>query len=81
MGIDTNALPAEKRPFAFIDALLNLQQECGVADLKMSDYGIGEADFPKLIQNARHAMGGLFNLDPVQLSDADVLQIFYQSYK
>lgn len=81
LGIDTNALPAEKRPFAFIDALRNLQQECGVADLKMSDYGIGEADFPKLIQNARHAMGGLFNLDPVQLSDADVLQIFYRSYK
>lgn len=81
MGVDTKALPEEKRPYAFVEALRKLQADCGVDNLKMSDFGIKESDLPKLVENARHTMGGLFTLDPVALSDEDVLNIYKQSYR
>ncbi len=81
MGADTAALPEEKRPYAFVEALRKLQKACGVDELKMSDYGIREEDLPKLVENARHTMGGLFTLDPVPMSDEDVLKIYRDSYR
>ena len=47
----------------FIAALVELQEQCGVADLKMSDYGIKPDEFMTLAQNARATMGGLFFCD------------------
>ena len=47
----------------------------------MSDYGIRREDFPRLVQLARNAMGGLFGLDPAPLTDADIIRIFEESYK
>ncbi len=81
MGVDVDALPEKERPAAFLQALKTLQASCGVDQLKMSDYGITPAEFPDMIKNARSAMGGLFNVDPAPLTDADVLKIFEAAYR
>ena len=48
----------------FITALVNLQRACGVADLKMSDYGIRKDECMALAVNARETMGSLFLANP-----------------
>lgn len=47
-----------KSPEDFITMLVKLQEACGVADLKMSDYGIEKDEFDKMAKNARETMGG-----------------------
>lgn len=69
------------KPEDFITALVKLQEECGVADLKMSDYGIDPSEFPKMVQNARDTLGANFLNDPCQLSDEDCVNIYQKSYK
>ena len=81
MGIDTKGMSPEEAAMPFVQALRNLQKACGVDQLKMSDYGIQESDLPKLVENARYTMGGLFALDPVAMTDAEALQIYKDSYK
>ncbi len=68
-------------PMDFIRALAALQKACGVDSLKMSEWGIPEADLPKFVQNARDNMGGLFGVDPVKLDDATLLKIYQDSYQ
>jgi alcohol dehydrogenase len=68
-------------PMDFVTALLDLQKACGVADLKMSDYGIGRDEIPVLAENARDTMGALFSVDPCEITHSDVITIFEQSYK
>lgn len=70
-----------KEPMDFITALVKLQEECGVADLKMSDYGILPDEFMTLAQNARATMGGLFFCDRVLMSDEECAAIFEKSYR
>jgi len=70
-----------KSPMDFVEALAELQQACGVDSLKMSDYGTGYDELEKYACNARETMGGLFEMDPAPLSDADVLEIFRRSYR
>lgn len=70
-----------KEPMDFILALIKLQEECGVAELKMSDYGIVPEEFMTLAKNARDTMGGLFMCDRVPLSDEECAAIFEKSYK
>lgn len=69
-----------KDPMAFVDALTELQEECGVSGLKMSDYGIRPDEFMTLAQNARATMGGLFACDRVPLTDEECAAIFEKSY-
>lgn len=69
------------RPEDFVIALEKLKEECGVSDLKMSDYGIHEDEFMTLARNARETMGGLFEADPAPMSDEECAQIFAASYK
>lgn len=70
-----------KEPMDFITALVKLQEECGVADLKMSDYGIQSGEFMTLAQNARATMGGLFFCDRVPMSDEECAAIFEKAYR
>lgn len=69
------------RPSDFIDALVRMQKECGVYGIKLSDWGLKAEDLPKMVQNARSTMGGLFTLDPRPLTDEEVLDIYHKSYK
>ena len=52
-----------------------------VDGLKMSDYGITKEDMAKCAANARHTMGGLFELDPYALSLDETTQIMMNAYK
>lgn len=68
-------------PMDFIKALVRLQEACGVADLKMSDYGITPDEFKRLACNAYDTMGRLFEADRCQLSIDDCVNIYKDSYK
>ena len=70
-----------KKPEDFITLLEKLQEDCGVADLKMSDYGLVPSEFDKLARNARETMGGLFLANPCELSHDDCVAIFQKSYR
>lgn len=76
MGMADAAVPQD-----FIVALEALKEKCGVADLKMSDYGISPDEASKFTANAKDTMGRLFMLDRVPLSDADCWKIYNESYK
>ncbi|MBD5453580.1 MAG: iron-containing alcohol dehydrogenase [Lachnospiraceae bacterium] len=65
----------------FVDALLQLQKDCGVAELKMSDFGIAENELDTLAKNARETMGGLFGADPCALSHEACVAIYKKSYR
>jgi len=69
------------RPSDFIDALVRMQKECDVYKLKLSIWGLKEEDFPKMVQNARETMGGLFLFDPRPMTDEEVLNIYKKSYR
>ena len=69
------------KPEDFLDALAALQKACGVDALKMSDWGIRKEELPSMPALARKALGPLFNLDPSELSDADVLAILEASWR
>jgi alcohol dehydrogenase len=69
------------KPEDFLDALAALQKACGVEALKMSDWGIRKEELPAMPALARKALGPLFNLDPSDLSDADVLAILEASWR
>lgn len=69
------------KPEDFITALVKLQEECGVADLRMSDFGIGKDECMTLAVNARETMGGLFLANPCEMSDEECAGIFEKSYR
>ena len=69
------------KPEDFLTVLQKLLEDCGVADLKMSDYGITPDEFPKMADNAIGPMGGLFACDRVALTKEDVIGIYQKSYK
>ena len=70
-----------KDPMDFVTALADLQEACGVSDLKMSDYGIAKEECMTLAKNARATMGGLFAADPVPMSEEECAAIFEKAYK
>ena len=69
------------KPEDFLTVLQKLLEDCGVADLKMSDYGITPDEFPKMADNAMGPMGGLFACDRVALTKENVIGIYQKSYK
>ncbi|MGI6218338.1 MAG: iron-containing alcohol dehydrogenase [Bacteroidaceae bacterium] len=74
-------MPEASKPEDFLTALTRLQEACGVADLKMSDYGITPDEFETLMRNTRDVMGIMFSSDRVQMSDEDIVAIYRESYK
>ncbi|WP_321422112.1 iron-containing alcohol dehydrogenase [uncultured Methanobacterium sp.] len=70
-----------KDPMDFITTLVKLQEDCGVADLKMSDYGIKPEEFETLAKNAKETMGFLFTVDRAELNIEDCVAIYEAAYK
>ncbi|MBC2579131.1 iron-containing alcohol dehydrogenase [Clostridium sp. DJ247] len=70
-----------QKPEDFITMLVKLQEDCGVADLKMSDYGINPSEFHTLARNARETMGGLFTANPCEMSHEDCVSVYQKSYR
>lgn len=81
MGEVTENLPEEEKPYTFIRALKKLKEKCGVADLKMSDYGIKEDEMEKLARNAHKTMSNLFAMDRYTLSLQENVDIFNAAYR
>lgn len=65
----------------FVAALAELQKQCGVDGLKMSDYGMENGDFGKYADHAFADMGGLFRVDAKQLTKDDIIGILSRSYR
>lgn len=76
MGIENADKPED-----FITALVKLQEDCGVADLKMSDYGFRKEESMMLARGARSMQGGLFLANPCEMTDEDCAGIFDKSYR
>lgn len=74
-------IPNADKPKDFITALVRLQEECGVADLRMSDFGMKKDKCMTLAVNARETMGGLFLANPCEMTDEDCASIFERSYR
>ena len=74
-------MPEATKPEDFLTALTRLQEACGVADLKMSDYGITPDEFELLMRNTREVMGVMFTSDRVQMSDEEIVRIYRESYR
>ena len=69
------------KPEDFITALVQLQKDCGVDDLKMSDYGFKPEESMTLAVNARETMGGLFLSNPCEMTNEECAGIFDKSYR
>lgn len=74
-------MPEANKPEDFLTALTRLQEACGVADLKMSDYGIARNEAEKFMHNAREVMGIMFTSDRIAMSDADIIAIYEESWR
>lgn len=70
-----------EKPMDFITALAELEEKCGVAGLKMSDYGIRPDEFLTLAKNARETMGGLFACDRIPMKEEECAAIFEKAYR
>ncbi len=71
---------AVSKPMDFVDALVELQKACKVDNIKLSDYGVKIEDLPAIAQNSRFT-SGLYEIDPHNFSDEDILTILKKSYK
>jgi alcohol dehydrogenase len=81
MGEKFEGHTVQENAGAFVKALVNLQKACGVDTLKMSAYGVSPEEIPALAENAWHAMGGLFKVDPYTLSMDETKIIIKNAYK
>ncbi len=70
-----------KEPMDLITMLAKLQKDCGVADLKMSDYGIKPEEFETMAKNAKDTMGFLFTCDRSEIRVDECVDIYRESYK
>ena len=74
-------IPEADKPEDFITALVKLQKDCGVDELRMSDYGFAPDESMRLAVNARETMGGLFLANPCEMTDEECADIFEKSYR
>ena len=74
-------MPEADKPEDFITMLVKLQEACGVANLKMSDYGFTPDEFDTLATNAKETMGGLFLANPYELKHEDCVEIYRKSFR
>lgn len=70
-----------KKPVDFITMLVKLQEDCGVADINMPDYGFAPFEFVTLARNARETIGGLVSANPCEMSREECVEIFRKSYR
>ena len=74
---DTEAV----QPSDFLHALQKMLAECGMADLKMSDWGITREELPAMTEVCRSAGANAFEQDAVAMTFQDTLAIFEASYR
>lgn len=72
---------AASEPQDFLDALIQMQKDCGVDTLKMSDYGITRDNFTAYADNAFENSGGMFRLDTYPFTKEEVIAMLEESYQ
>jgi len=80
MGADTTGMNQQEQAAAFITCLKKLLADAGIGNEKLSDYGVTCEDIPRLAHNSHHAMGFLYDLTPVPLSEQDTAEIFKRAF-
>lgn len=68
-------------PIDFITMLVKLQEDCGIKDIKMSDYGIKPEEAETLAKYIKEEMIGLFMSDRCGFTMGDYVKIYKESYK
>lgn len=71
--------PDTNNPQDFINAMEKLKVDCGVNDLKMSDYGIVENEFETIAMASRSMQAPMYDSCPCELLDEDVVEILKKS--
>lgn len=74
-------IPDASKPGDFITALVKLQADCGVDDLRMSDFGFKPDEAMTLAKGARSMQGGLFAANPCEMTDEDCAGILEKSFR
>lgn len=74
-------IPDADKPEDFITALVKLQADCKVDDLKMSDFGFKPDEAMVLAKGARSMQGGLFAANPCEMTDEECAGIFEKSFR
>ena len=75
------SIEEETSGVAFLDALDTLITDSGLADEKLSDYGVTREEIPALAENALTVMKGLFEVTPVKMNVEDVIAIYEAAYE
>lgn len=81
MGEVTDGLSDDEKPMTFVRAMQKLKKECGVDNLKMSDYGIKPDEMEALARGAHKMMSNLFAMDRYTLSLQENIDIFKAAYR
>ena len=68
-------------PKDFLIALEYLLQECGVAEITMSQFGIKEDELPGFAKEVRTSLPLAFDCDPMDLTVEDCEEIYRRSFK
>lgn len=76
MGLSGATVPED-----FLTALAQLQADCGVGDLRLSDYGVLPQEAPAMADNALATMGRLFAMDQIPLTGEDCIRIYHAAYR
>lgn len=64
-----------------VKTLYEMEKECAVEKLRMSDYGIREDELEQFCTNAMEFAGELFEIEPIPLSRERVMEILKRSYQ
>lgn len=75
MGEDVDALPDDKKPFAFVAALEKLINNVGMEKTDLASFGVKKEQASEIAQNSMDTMGGLYQFTPVKLEKQDVVKI------
>lgn len=67
-------------PKDFLIALEHLLQECGVAELTMSQFGIKTDELPDFAREVRTTLPLAFDCDPIDLTIEDCAEIYKRSF-
>lgn len=77
----TMGMESAASPYDFLTVLNKFLYDCGVGELKMSDYGITPDEFDKMADNAMGPMGFKFDKDRVRMSKQEVIDIYMDAYQ
>ncbi|MDC7223839.1 MAG: iron-containing alcohol dehydrogenase [Spirochaetales bacterium] len=81
MSLIAKAMGEEASAEGCLKGLAKLQKACGVAELKMSDYGIVREELPELARKAHESMSHLYTQDRKYLTVEDTLNIMEEAYR